>query len=179
MPTTFFSKICFMTLVLTSYCYSSERKDLSFNETHLGYLAGEKVTLSCQDKEVGHLRYLKLPLLQWYTLYYFHVNPENRNNGYGRYLFQHVMDKVNNLGATKVMLQTGPYEYDDKGEAEVIPAGRDRDERVKKLLRFYSSFGFKPLNKFLATLLGGLYTVCQIHEDSSIFMTMNPKQGQS
>lgn len=205
MDARFFAIFSFVLLTSVSYSYCSEPpyseskkiayleyaknesidklndNDFSFKEKYLGYFKGKELALLSKDKELGSLSYLKIPLLQWYTLYCFYIHPEHRNSGYGRFLFQEVMDKVEKLGATKIMLQTGPYEYDDKGNM-IHPKGEDRNECVEKLLKFYSSFGFKPLNKTLATLLAGVYKVLSIfdiHEDASIFMTMNPKQKQS
>ncbi len=183
----FLGKLCFVTLAFASYSYCSElpNNSHSFDETYLGYFKGKEVKLFLNEEptgslgnkeQIGSLSYLKVPVLSWYMLYYFYINPDHRKKGWGKILFKHVLEKVKELGATKVMLQTGPYEYNEKGEAIVSPPGPERDARVEKLLKFYFSFNFKLLNRLYATLLAGVYFVFRVDEDPAIFMTMDPNQ---
>lgn len=136
--------------------------------TAMGILKGQEFKLIINNDESGKLCFVKIPLTKWYILYDFYIEKNYRNQGYGKKLFQKVLNEVAQ-DATKIFIQPGPFELVD-GRMLTLPTD-EREDRIIKLVKFYESFNFHVSNnRYGCSLLGIVYKALGIPEDPHYFM---------
>ena len=103
-------------LVVNQLCPSMDNVPFSKNtyqveNSSIYGLAGSKINMINTSKTIGEIRYVKLPFCNWYVLYAFFIAPLYRRCGNGHNLFNHVVSILKNEGATRLIIQPGPFEY--------------------------------------------------------------------
>lgn len=134
-----------------------------------GILKGRECRLVVDNKEIGFLKYVKLPCLSWYVLFDFFINKEFRNKGYGSALFEIALQTLIKKGASKIFIQPGPF---DLLKGKYLSFDNDeRMTRIHKLVKWYQKYHFKRINSlFLSKLLAGLYFTMRINEHPHFIM---------
>lgn len=154
---TFFLQISY---TFTDHSFKKEIIDSGFftNEVQIQYFV--------QSKNVGFVGYTKFPLVKFYVIHSLYIQPQHRNQGYGRNLLQHACQALQQLGATQIYIQPGPFEISES----YMPNAEAKHRNIQKLVRFYESEGFKLVNWFTSFMANILYKIIGIDENSSYLM---------
>jgi GNAT superfamily N-acetyltransferase len=166
---------CFLLIVLLSTGILSKCLDVDISRSTIDVssLKGCQIDVLVDSRKIGSISYVKLPLFSWYVLFDFFVYPEFRNCGIGKTLLGYVVEEIIKKGATRIYVQPGPFECVD---GVMVPCkGQDREERIKKLVNFYSTFQFKTVTQKMVTYaLSFFYKIIGINEDSDLLMVYCP-----
>jgi len=83
-----------------------------------------------------------------FLLHNFYIVPEKRNIGFGKQLFKYALDYLIDKNAKFIFLIPEPYEIEmkDNKVLEKLLSMKERDNRLERLVNFYSSFGFNFFN---------------------------------
>lgn len=151
------------TLLAVTYSIESSQK-ISFG------LVENELSIECYDamKTIGFLYYKKIPLVPYYVLYNFYMEPTHRHRGYGTQLLNHACDYLALHGASKIYIQPGPFEIHE--EKFIAMPSYDRELRLKKLIKLYADNQFVFVNKALRLLAHVAYKFMEINEDSDYLM---------
>ena len=137
-----------------------------------------RYSIEMQDTEIGFLSSIKIPCFNWYILYDFFVEPECRNNGYGRRLLAYAIAHAVKSGATRIFVQPGPFERKDEEYVSVV--GTERTVRLEQLMKLYQSYGFtratQGWGRCMIPLLWCLYRMAGINEDPRVLMVLFVKR---
>ncbi len=130
-----------------------------------------KTNYIVDNQSIGFISSTKILSKRVYVLYSFYIYPPCRNKGYGRELLIHTCSRLKRQGAKMIFIQPGPFELTESGNMKTL----DADEyaaRLKKLIAFYKSCGFKMVSGFLSPCASLLYKIIGIPEDSSYLHVM-------
>lgn len=156
----FFS--CFFNLTSTDYSFIKAKQDF-------GLLKGFKISFVLDNNEMGFLSYLKLPLVRWYILYDFYIEPKIRSQGYGKHLLEMTLGEVLNTGASKIFIQPGPFEL--VNNKFVALKANEHTMRMQRLIKLYGLYNFELVNsKYLSKILALVYSCFGIDEDPHFLM---------
>lgn len=131
------------------------------------FLHCKEIEIKDNNQVMGTITYCKIPLLRWYILYDFYIEPEFRAKGLGKNLLQHARDElIGQFKATRIYIQPGPYEKN-------IIKPDNYKEKITKLIKLYSSLGFIPVKRFFSKLISIFYWLASIDEDPQYLMVYN------
>jgi len=144
----------------------------TITKNNFSHLKGKNISLFVKKHKIGFLEYVKIPFFHWYVIHSFYIERKYRNKGYGKKLLKIALSKLKSIGATKIFIQPGPFEYVN-GIFSPLEK-EDKKLRLKKLIKFYQSEGFSLANSsFLSFTLKGLYKILDIDENPHYFMIKN------
>lgn len=126
----------------------------------------DKIGINENKQEIGSISFYKIPLTGWYIFYDFYIEPKFRNKGFGKTLLKNSINYLIDLKATRIYIQPGPYEL-------TSGAPENYSEKIQRLIKLYSSFGFIKVSRFFSKLAYLLYWVCSIKEDPQYLMVYN------
>lgn len=119
------------------------------------------------NQKCGCISYAKVPLIPVYILHSFYIFPEYRNKGHGTKLLMYACKYVQLLGAQRIYIQPGPFEYDDKAISKNDSIYAIKTQRLVKL---YAKEGFMSTHIITSLLAIMVYKITGINEDARHLM---------
>lgn len=171
----------YITLVnvsLPQHVIISEEIQFTYQKhSECGIFKGITTQLIQHDKVIGSLKYIIVPLVKICILYDFYIKPECRQQGYGKLLGMHVLERITTLEKPSYMVaQPGPYEFSTTTNGLQQLTDEEKRQRLAILLKMYQAGGFKVThNPYIINGLRALYALLKIDEDPTLFMIRNNK----
>lgn len=160
--------LSFFLLATSLVCFGDETC-ISYTAIDNCLLQGCKIDVHSNAVTIASISYVKLPIFSWYIVFDFFVESEFRNRGIGKTLLSYVVQEIIDLGGKRIYVQPGPYER--VGGIFVPSEGQEREERMKKLVKFYSDSDFKPaMYKKAVYLLCIFYKILGINENPDFLL---------
>lgn len=133
-------------------------------------ISNDDATITLYDNHnnrVGFVSYKKIPITSWYIIHSLYVYPKFRRKGYGSALIKQMCKLLKDLHATRIYIQPGPFELNNKPPIK----GNSYKEKMKELIKFYKKLGFKYTNSIVSAIAAVVYFFSGIHENSRYLMT--------
>lgn len=125
------------------------------------------IDLYDNSNHIGFVSYRKIPLTSFYVVHSLYVNPNYRNQGYGKRLVMYVYNLIRCNGGTRIYIQPGPFEMEnDKG----VKVTKDYQERMRNLIAFYKKMGFQWTHKVTSSFASFIYKIMGIDENAKYLM---------
>lgn len=161
----------FFNINLCAYIYADRR--VFTIETDTSVMTTKTcIKYAINNQQIGFINYFKIPCFPVYIIHTFYIYPSYRNKGYGRELISYALFRLKKKKVSKIYIQPGPSEIKNDSFRSIVN-DNERINKTKKLVNFYNSLGFVPVNKFFSNALYFFYKVFKISENPRDLMVMN------